>query len=204
MSARRSGQAAIAIAAAVLAAAARFGPSPAALAAPRAAVTLRQTADPTKLTIGEQTGPPGAAVVVPVTLAAAESVKPGSIELRVTFAKATLTFSKFEPSGLALGVSATVETTIVKGPDAATSTLVATITTPPGTDPRNAFSSGVLAYVGFTIDKDAKPGTTVALKAFSTVLSADAAPRAIVPVATGDGKIIVAAPPVISCFFYMH
>jgi hypothetical protein len=163
-----------------------------------------QSAEPTKLTAGEQTAPPGAPVVVPLTLSAPDAVKAGIIELRVTYPKALLTFAKVEPSGLALGVFATIETSIGKGPDAASSTLLATIATPADPEARKAFSSGLLAYLGFTIAKDAKPGTDIALKLESVVRTAENEPHPILPVSSVNGKIVVANPPVISCFFYMH
>jgi hypothetical protein len=172
-------------------------------APPQTTPAAGQTAESTTLTIGEQTGVPGAPVVVPLTLAAPDAVKPGTIEIRVTFPKATLTFTKVEPSGLALGASATIETTVGKGPDAASSTLVATIATPADPAERKALAPGLLAYIGFTIAKDAKPGT-VPLKLTTTVRTADAEAKPVAPVSAVNGKVTVTAPPVISCFFYMH
>jgi hypothetical protein len=163
-----------------------------------------QDPEPTTLTVGEQTAPPGAPVVVSLTLSVPDAVKAGSIDVRVTYPKAVLTFAKVEPSGLALGVFATIETSIVKGPDAASSTLLATIATPADPDARKAFASGLLAYVGFTIAKTAKPGTTVPLKVASVVRTAESEPHPVLPVRSVNGKVIVANPPVISCFFYMH
>jgi hypothetical protein len=176
------------------------GPPPAPQTAPAGA----QTAEPTTLTIGEQTAPPGAPVVVPLTLSAPDTVKPGSIEIRVTYPKATLTFAKLDPSGLALGASATIEANVGKGPDAASSTLIATIATPADPAERKALASGLLAYIGFTIAKDAKPGTTVPVKLQSIVRTADAEEKPVAAVTSVNGKVTITAPPVISCFFYMH
>jgi hypothetical protein len=186
------------------AAASSFQNPPATAPAQNPAPAADQSAAETKLTIGEQSAPPGSPVVVPLTLAVPENVKAGTIEIRVTFPKATLTFAKVEPSGLAAGASATIETNVTKGPDAASSTLVATIATPADATDRKTLTSGLLAYIGFTIAKTAKPGTIVPVKLASVVRTADADAQPVAPVSSVNGKVTVTSPPVISCFFYMH
>lgn len=179
--------------------------SPQAAAPARSATAAAsQATEPTKLTVGEQTATPGAPVVVPLTFSAPDTTNAGAIEIRLTYPKALLTFAKLEPSGLALGVFAKIETAVDKGPDAASSTLVATISTPAGAEARKAFGSGLLAYVGFTIAKTAKPGTTIPLKMETVVRTAEAEPKPVPKVTSVNGKIVVAQVPVVSCFFYMH
>lgn len=173
-------------------------------ALPFRAAAAPQASEPVKLALGEQSAQPGAQVVLPLTLSAGDDVQAGSIEVRVTFKTAHLKFVKVEPSGLSLGVGATIEATVGKGPDAASSTLLLKISTVPGAPGRAPLAPGVLAYVAFTIPKEVKPATSIPLTVATVIQSADAAPRAIAPVVTGNGKVTVAAPPVPACFFYMH
>ena len=87
------------------------------------ALAARQAGEETKLTLGESSGRPGASVTVPLTLSAAESVNVGSVEMRLSYPKAQLTFNKVEPSGLSLGVGARAEATVENGPDPKSSTV---------------------------------------------------------------------------------
>ena len=78
-------------------------------AARSSTASSQQTAAEAKLTLGEPSAPPGSPVTIPLTLSMAESVSVGSVEIRLTYPKAQLTFNKVESSGLVLGIEATVE-----------------------------------------------------------------------------------------------
>ena len=168
-------------------------------------VSSIQTVIESKLTLGEASGNPGSPVTVPLTLAAAESVNVGSVEMRVTYPKAQLTFNKVEPSGLSLGVDAKVEASVESWSDAKSSTVRITLSTPPGEGGvRKPLPIGLLAYLGFTIAKTAKPETTIPLVHVATAASSDSEPRPVAPLGVADGKIKVTTRPVPACFFYMH
>jgi hypothetical protein len=165
---------------------------------------VSQDSGTVKVTLGEQSAQPGAPVVLLLTLSVPAEAPPSSIEVRLTYPTALLTFVKVEPSGLALGVSATVEAVVVKGPDANSSTVKATITTPAGVTPRDTLSSGALAYFSFKVAKEAKPATTIPVTLGAVMKTADTKTPALSPVLAVNGKVTVTAPPVPSCFFYMH
>lgn len=168
-------------------------------------VSSIQTVIESKLTLGEASGPPGSPVTVPLTLSAAESVTVGSIEMRVTYPKAQLTFNKVEPSGLSLGVDAKVEASVESAPDAKSSTVRITVSTPTGErGGRKPLPIGLLAYLGFTIAKTAKPETTISLVPVAAAANIDSEPRPVAPLGVADGKIKVTTRPVPACFFYMH
>ena len=169
------------------------------------ALAARQAGEETKLTLGESSGLPGASVTVPLTLSAAESVNVGSVEMRLTYPKAQLTFNKVEPSGLSLGVDAKAEATVENGPDPKSSTVRVTLSTPPGeAGVRKPLPLGLLGYLGFTIAKTAKPETTISLVNVAAAATTDSEPRPIAPLAFANGKIKVTTRPVPACFFYMH
>lgn len=157
-----------------------------------------------KLTLGEPSAPPGSRVTVPLTLSVPESVNVGSLEIRLTFPKAQLTFTKVEPSGLAVGLDARVEATVENGPDAKSSTLRVRVATPGSAGERKPLPAGLLAYIGFTIAKTAKPDTTISLVHVATGLTTHSDPRPVTPLGIANGKINVTKPPVPACFFYMH
>ena len=157
-----------------------------------------------KLTLGEPSAPPGSPVTVPLTLSVPESVNVGSLEIRLTFPKALLTFTKVEPSGLAVGLDARVEATVESGPDAKSSTLRVRVATPGNAGERKPLPAGLLAYIGFTIAKTAKPDTTISLVHVATARTTHSDPRPVTPLGIANGKINVTKPPVPACFFYMH
>lgn len=162
----------------------------------------QQPTGPPTLSLGEASAPPGAPVVAPLTLSAPEGVRVGSVEVRLTYPKALLAFVKIEPSGLALGVGATVQADAKGGPDAQSSTLHVSISTPAGS--RQPLPSGPLAYLGFTIDESAKAETSIALTHAAEALTTDDPPRLVKPLVAAPATISVSVPPVPACFFYMH
>jgi hypothetical protein len=167
--------------------------------------TPPQTAVESRLTLPERSGPPGAPVTIPLTLSTPESVSVGSIELKLTYPKPLLSFTKIEPSGLALGLEATVLAAVDDGRDGKSSTLRVTISGPPAEDGgKKPLPTGVLAYVGFTIAKTAKTETTISLIQTVNAMAPGAEPRPVTPFGVSDGKIKVTTKPVPACFFYMH
>jgi hypothetical protein len=69
---------------------------------------------------------------------------------------------------------------------------------------RKPLPVGVLAYIGFTIAKTAKPDTTISLLHVATGRTTDGDSRPVAPLGIANGKIRVTKPPVPACFFYMH
>ena len=163
-----------------------------------------QTPAVTKVSVAEVSAPPGAPVVLPVTLGAPEGVSIGTVEFRLTYSTTLLTFVKMEPSGLALGLGAVLQAVVEKGPDARSATLRGSVSAPMSGASRQPLPSGPLAYVAFTIAKSAKPGTSIVLTHVASASTSDAAPQPITPVVAAKVKIDVARPPVPACFFYMH
>ena len=163
-----------------------------------------QAGEETKLTLGQPSAPPGSPVTIPLTLAASESAKVGSIELRLTFPKAQLTFNKVEPSGLVLGIEGTAEAVVDPRPEGKSSTVRVTVAGGAGAGGRRPLPAGVLAYLGFTIAKTAKPDTTISLAHVATALTTDVDARPVLPFGVVNGKVSVTRPPVPACYFYMH
>ncbi len=161
--------------------------------------------EPTTVHLGEGAAPPGGQVVLPVSFSSAENVvKAGAIDLRVTLPKAKLSFVKIDPSGLAVGVSATVQANVKDGDAAGPPIVEAHISTIGPGGGRLAIPSGPVAYLTFTIDTSAEPGDAFDVSLEASVRTTDDPPRTITPVGTADGQITVASPPVPMCFFYMH
>ena len=154
------------------------------------------------LSIGQSAAQPGAPVVAPLTLATAEGVELGSVTVRLTYPKALLSFVKVEPSGLALGVGAVIESKIDVGRDATSTTLIVKVFTAPASG--RSLPPGPLAYLGFKISETAKPESAIALVHAAEALTAGEPRQPLTPVVAGKATIRVAPPPVPACFFYMH
>lgn len=154
-----------------------------------------------RVTFPQSVGPPGGVVSIPVQLAGGRAVKIGALTVTLRFPAARLTFTKAEVGGLGTAVGAKVTArTERQGDD---TVLNLTIATPEVSGARTALPDGPIAQVMFTVAKDLKPETVIALKGEAAAfgLSAAATP---VTIPAGDGEIIVSNPSVISCFFYMH
>jgi hypothetical protein len=171
-----------------------------AAAAPSGAPSREQ--EPTNLTLGEASAPPGSPVTAPLTLSVPEGAEVGSLKVRLTYPKALLTFEKVEPSGLSLGVGAAVDATVEEGLGGKSSTLAVTIST--GSPPPKALPPGPLAYIGFRISDRAEPESTIPLTHSAEAFGVGDPPRRVEPISAAPAAIQVSAPAVPACFFYMH
>lgn len=164
------------------------------------APAAREKASP-RVTLPQSVGPAGGAVAVPVRLAGADSVEIGVLTVTLRFPAARLTFTKAEVGGLGAAVDARATArTERRGED---TLLEVTIATPATSGARTPLPDGPIAQLMFTVAKDLKPETVIALNVEAAGLDTveGAAP---VTIAASDSEIIVSNPSVISCFFYMH
>ena len=168
------------------------------------AAGLAQTAGTTTISITESSAPPDSQVVLPLALDAPDSVRVGAIDVRLTFPKALLTFVSVEPSGLAVGVDAVVQSDVKPGAKEGESVLHATISTTGSGGSRQPIPTGPLAYVAFRIAKTAKPETVITLTHEVSATTVDDPPKPVAPIAASAAQIGVAKEPVPACFFYMH
>lgn len=162
----------------------------------------RQSAESTVLSLGEASASPGEPIVVPLTLSPAESVDVGTVEVRLTYPTAVLSFVKSEPSGLALGTDATLEAEVTAASDAKSSVLHVSVSAASGSG--KPLPAGPLTYLTFKVSAEAKPETPIAMMVTATAFTAGTPRRAVEPLVAPNPKITVAAPPVTACFFYMH
>lgn len=163
----------------------------------------RQSSPGVSLSVKELTGPPGAEVVLPVTLSAPEALKIGEIKIRVGFQKSLLTFVKMELGGLATAGGATLQTQVRPGSDDSSAVDI-TLSTSAAASPRQTLAAGEIGRIVFRIGKTAKPNSWIPLSLAVTASSVDDPPSPITPVTAYRTRVGVAVPPAIGCFFYMH
>ena len=154
-----------------------------------------------RVTFPQSVGPPGGVVSIPVQLTGGESVNIGGLTVTLRFPAARLTFTKAEVGGLGTAVGARVTARTERRGDE--TVLEVTIATPEVSGAKTALPDGPIAQLMFTVAKDLKPETVIALKAEAAALGLTAAAKPVT-IPTGDGEIVVSNPSVISCFFYMH
>lgn len=153
-----------------------------------------------RVTLAQSVGPADGAVAVPLQLAGREDRPLGSITLRISLPE-SLTFTSAEIGGL--GISIGAEATTKTGTKGGATVVEVTIAAPPQDGVRPPLPDGPLAQLMFKLAKGLKPETVIPVpfEASGLATGAGAAP---VSVSAVPGEIIVANPPVISCFFYMH
>jgi hypothetical protein len=151
------------------------------------------------IALGDASAAPGSAVVSPLSLSAPEPIHIRALEVRLTYDSSLLSFDKAEPSGLALGISAEVTAAVEESADEGSSVLRLRIAAPS----ERELPPGPLAYIRFRIAQKALPETAIAIRIEAVGQTADA-PGQAVTLDAAPGRIIVSAPPVPACFFYMH
>lgn len=153
-----------------------------------------------RVTLAQSVGPADGAVAVPLQLAGREDRPLGSVTLRIQLPE-SLTFTSAEIGGLGISIGAEA-TTKTQTKDGATVVEV-TIAAPATDGVRPPLPDGPIAQLMFKLAKGLKPETVIPVKFEASALApgADAVPVAVSAV---PGEIIVANPPVIACFFYMH
>jgi hypothetical protein len=164
-------------------------------------VAIASAAPPpvTTIEIAEGYGPPGTKVTMPVDFKASDGVRAGAVEIRLTLPP-TLTFEAAAASGLSQGVGAEL-TSEQKGD--AVRVVLAVRGEPAGSPPR-PIPDGTIAYLTFTIAQTATPESVIPLEPQAILRPLGDGPNAVVPMKAAATRIVVTAPPIPSCLFYMH
>jgi hypothetical protein len=156
------------------------------------------------ITIGEGAAPPDAQVVLPISLSVRSGVEVGAVEVRLGFPSRSLAFVKADPSGLAIGTGADVEAEVRPAGSEESPVLHVRVATRAEGGKRQGLGDGPIAYLTFRVAATARPQTTIALTHEASVWTNDDPPRTVAPVIASKAEVVVAAPPVTGCFFYMH
>lgn len=154
---------------------------------------------PIKIDVGLDIAAPASKVSVPIVLDVPEGVEVGQTINTITFPNDVVSYVEVTLGDSAKEAEATAEATAaVIRADPKKSILTVRITAIKG-----PLHTGTLASVVFTVAKTAKDGS-VPLRNAPQAFAFKGSSTPMAGVQGADGEIKVGAPPVISCFFYMH
>ena len=162
----------------------------------------------TRIAMGSVSGTPGLSVVVPLYINPAEGVQVGSLELVVDFISANLKFNRLDP-GMAAEIGKVQVSAEVKqgkndrGVD--TATLKITAAMPSSPEPETGIPSGLLAYLTFRVDDDARSASiTLRTTAKANELNTNNPIESLRVVESSVDILEGSSPPSVVCFIYSH
>lgn len=162
----------------------------------------RQQAATAKAVLLEARGVPGESRPVPLHLTMGKGVEIGALSLAVRFPPKQVTFQRVELGGIAAGSGVTAKADVKEGKEG---TVVQVVVDAPERDgARTPLLDGPLATLWFQIAEAAEPKTIVPLEFVSAAATGAKPGSGPVKLETQDGQIVVSAPLITACFFYMH
>ena len=163
-----------------------------------------QTPEPVRVDLGEDRMLPGFAVTVPCFLSGTAEVEVGKIEMEITFPHEQVTFEHIRRGLISDQIKAKITTEVqVSEVDPALSVIKLSLTA----GEASPIVPGFLFDLVFKIDPDVPMDSPpILLGNESRVYTFSDSPEAVENVESQDGFILAVseAPPVVSCFFYMH
>ena len=163
-----------------------------------------QALEPVRVDLGEDRMLPGFAVTVPCFLRGSGEVEVGRIEMEITFPHEQVTFEHVRRGLISDQIKAEITTEVqVSEVDPALSIITLSLTAGEATP----IFPGFLFDLVFKIDPDVPMDSPpILLENQTRVYTFSDSPEAVENVESQDGFILAVseAPPVVSCFFYMH
>ncbi len=163
-----------------------------------------QTLEPVRVDLGEDRMLPGFAVTVPCFLSGPAEVEVGKIEMEITFPHEQVTFEHVRRGLISDQIKAGITTEVqVSEVDPALSVIKLTLTAGEGTPIFSGFLFDLVFKIDPNVPMDSPP---IVLVNQTRVYTFSDSPELVENVESQDGFILAVseAPPVVSCFFYMH
>ena len=163
-----------------------------------------QNMEPVRVDLGEDRMLPGFAVTVPCFLSRPADIEVGRIEMEITFPHEQVTFEHVRRGLISDQIKAEITTEVqVSEVDPALSIIRLSLTPGEATPTFPGFLLDLVFKIDPDVPMDSPP---ILLKNQSRVYTLGDSPEPVENVETQDGFIFAVseAPPVVSCFFYMH
>lgn len=155
-----------------------------------------------RATILEARGVPGEVRPVPLHLTRGKGVEVGSLSITIRFPMELITFERVELGGIAEATGVEAKAEVKKETDHAVVQLA--IEAPEQDGVRQSLLDGPLASLYFTIADNAAHKTVIPLVIGEATATGTRAGAAAVKLEMDDGQVVVSAPLITACFFYMH
>ncbi len=163
-----------------------------------------QTLEPVHVDLGEDRMLPGFAVTVPCFLSGPADVEVGKIEMEITFPHEQVTFEHVRRGLISDQIKAEITTEVqISEVDPALSVIKLRLTPGEATPIFPGFLFDLVFKIDPNVPMDSPP---ILLGNQSRVYTFSDSPELVENVESQDGFILAVseAPPVVSCFFYMH
>ncbi|MCH7804565.1 MAG: hypothetical protein IH937_10835 [Acidobacteria bacterium] len=163
-----------------------------------------QTPEPVRVDLGEDRMLPGFAVTVPCFLSGPAEVEVGRIEMEITFPHGQVTFEHVRRGLISDQIKAEITTEVrISEADPALSVIKLSLTAGEATPIFPGFLFDLVFKIDPNVPMDSPP---ILLGNQSRAYTFSDSPEAVENVESQDGFILAVseAPPVVSCFFYMH
>ncbi len=174
------------------------------LVMPTHAVMRPQALVLVRVDLGEDRMLPGFAVTVPCFLRGSGEIEVGEIEMEITFPHEQVTFEHVRRGLISDQIKARITTSVqVSEADPALSVIKLSLTGGEATPISPGFLFDLVFKINPDVPMDSPP---ILLKNLSRVYTFSDSPEPVENVESQDGFILAVseAPPVVSCFFYMH
>ena len=163
-----------------------------------------QTLEPVRVDLGEDRMLPGFAVTVPCFLSGPADVEVGKIEMEITFPHGQVAFEHVRRGLISDQIKAEITTEVqISEVDPALSVIKLSVTAGGATPIFPGFLFDLVFKIDPTVPMDSPP---IVLVNQTRVYTFSDSPELVENVESQDGFILAVseAPPVVSCFFYMH
>ncbi len=163
-----------------------------------------QTLEPVRVDLGEDRMLPGFAVTVPCFLSGPADVEVGKIEMEITFPHGQVAFEHVRRGLISDQIKAEITTEVrISEVDPALSVIKLTLTAGEATPIFSGFLFDLVFKIDPKVPMDSPP---IVLVNQTRVYTFSDSPELVENVESQDGFILAVseAPPVVSCFFYMH
>jgi len=163
-----------------------------------------QALEPVRVDLGEDRMLPGFAVTVPCFLRGIGEVEVGKIEMEITFPHEQVTFEHIRRGLISDQIKAKITTEVqISEVDPALSVIKLSLTAGEASPIVPGFLFDLVFKIDPNVPMDSPP---ILLGNQSRVYTFSDSPEAVENVESQDGFILAVseAPPVVSCFFYMH
>lgn len=153
----------------------------------------------TRVDLGLDVSTAGGKAMVPILLQAPAGVEIGATVNEITFATDIVTFVEVTLGDAGETADVGIETDVLPVAGDPNKSVVRIRLT----GKNKAIPTGTVASVVFALAKNAPTGSVV-LRNVPKAFTFGGSPQPVAAIEGVDGEIQVGAPPVISCFFYMH
>ena len=163
-----------------------------------------QGVEPVRVDLGEDGMIPGFSVTVPVFLRVPIDIDVGRIEMDITFANQPISFQHVRRGLISDQINAEITSEVRESPEDPTRSIAEIVITPgEGIPIPSGFLFDLVFLIGRDVPMDSPP---IVLENYPRAYSVSQ-PSELLPNVEGDNGLVrptSEAPPVASCFFYMH